>query len=316
MSPPFVALRSDPSTAARYARRALEVRAGDGREPNEWALDFERRLLAGTVEGRLWVPRGPPEGLASWSAGGPLGATVHLLYAAAESTRPAAFGELLAAVESEAGPVAFLSGPLAGLSAEAEESVMLPLGFRRFARSEMALGSDPLPPPGPSPAGETLRPAGRADLPALIDLHRQAYHDRFDRYLFMDDPDEREDARRAVTEIVDGRWGEFDPVGSWLVDRAGRAVGAVLAVRTALGTLIADVAVAPDLQGSGLGRRVLARALDALRTDRGGRIYLNVTEGNGRALRLYRRLGFVRSLGPTRDWYNARRFGDGIRSDA
>jgi ribosomal protein S18 acetylase RimI-like enzyme len=65
--------------------------------------------------------------------------------------------------------------------------------------------------------------------------------------------------------------------------------------------------VDPEFQGSGVGRRLLTTTLRSLRGAGEPRIYLNVTEGNEPALRLYRRLGFVRSLGPTRDWYNALR---------
>lgn len=311
MTSSLVPLGTDLAAARRFARRALEVRAGEGREPNDWAAEFERRLDAGTVDGRLWVPHGAPEGLASWSPGGPLGVAVHLLYSAAEGRRPSGYAELLAAVEAEAGPLAFLSGPLAGLTPAEEEAVMVPIGYRRFGRSEMVLQGGPSEVPGTAASGEALRRVERDDLPALAALHRSAYHGRFDRWLFMEETDEAEDARRGVTEILDGRWGEFEPVGSWLLEQDGAPVGAVLSVRTPAGTLVADVAVDPRRQGAGIGRRVLSRAVDALRSERGGRIYLNVTEGNEPALRLYRRLGFVRSLGPTRDWYNARRIGDG-----
>ena len=70
--------------------------------------------------------------------------------------------------------------------------------------------------------------------------------------------------------------------------------------------LIADVAVAPSSQGKGFGRVVLVGTVRALRERGSTAIALVVTEGNRRAVRLYERLGFVRTLGPTREWYNTR----------
>jgi ribosomal protein S18 acetylase RimI-like enzyme len=183
---------------------------------------------------------------------------------------------------------------------------MRPFGFQRYGRSEMLLAPGASLPDAPSVLGEEVRPARQDDLGRLAELHREAYRARFDRYLFLEVEDEREDALRAVAEILDGRWGEFLPAGSWIVERAGRPVGAVLSVRSGTGTLIADVMVVPELQGNGVGRRALAAAVRSLRDAGEQRVYLNVTEGNEPALRLYRRFGFVRSLGPTRDWYNAR----------
>jgi ribosomal protein S18 acetylase RimI-like enzyme len=296
----------DPVSGRAFARRAIETRAQGGQEAPVWAEEFGRRLASGEVSGRLYVLDGRPVGLASWSAGGPVGALVQLLYSSVEGSEPARYGEILAALEGEVGPVAFVSGPFAGLSATDEEAVMLPRGFRRFGRSEMVLQPDGVPFESTPEPGESLRGADRPDLDRLVELHRAAYHDRFDRYLFLDRWDETEDARVAVTEILDGRWGAFEPRGSWILERSGRPAGAILSVRTPAGTLVADVAVAPELQGRGVGRRLLARAVRSLRESGERKVYLNVTEGNERALRLYARLGFVRSLGPTRDWYNAR----------
>jgi len=184
---------------------------------------------------------------------------------------------------------------------------MRALGYRRYGRSEMVLEGAGPPADGSPRPGETLRPVERDDLVALAALHRAAYRDRFDRYLFLELTDEGEDAVREVREILDGRWGEFLPHGSWLLLDGGRPAGAVLTVHGGAGALVADVMVDPASQGHGIGRRVLTRALREMRAGGASRIYLNVTEGNERALRLYRGLGFVRSLGPTRDWYNAAR---------
>jgi ribosomal protein S18 acetylase RimI-like enzyme len=300
-------LAVDPEAGGRFAARAVEVRALGGREPEDWPREFQERLRSGTVNGRLYVVDGKASGLVAWSPGGPTGIAVHLLYASAEAAAPEEFARVLAAVEQEAGPVAYVAGPLAGLTVDLEDGVMRPLGYRRFGRSEMVFGADGEIVELPAPEGIRLRAAERRDLAVLAHLHRLAYRDRFDRFLFLEHQDETEDALAAVREILDGRWGEFSSTGSWIVERDGRPAGAVLSVRTAAGTLIADVVVEPKAQGGGLGRRLLVRALRSVRNAGGQKIYLNVTEGNERAIRLYGSVGFVRSLGPTRDWYNTRR---------
>jgi len=301
----LVPITSDLATSRRFWRRALEVRARGGNEPADFPQAFEERILSGSVQTRLYLVEGLAAGLVSWSTAGPLGVPVQLLYAATESSEPGAYAHLLAAAQSEAGPVAFVSGPLAGLEPDVEGRVMRALGFRRYGRTEMVLTPDGGWAGAVTEGPERLRPVGRPDLSRLAELHRSAYHDRFDRYLFLERQDETEDALVAVGELFDGRWGAFSESGSWAAERGGRLVGAVLAVTTASGTLIADVMVDPADQGAGVGRRLLARACRSLRDSGVRRIYLNVTEGNEPALRLYRRLGFDRSLGPTRDWYNA-----------
>lgn len=303
----FEPLSRDVAASRRFGRRAIELRGGEGLEPLEWARAYEERLISGAVPGRLVVVDNRPTGLVSWSAAGPLGVSVHLLFVSEEDPGPEHYARVLSLIEEEAGAVAFVPGPLAGLSPDAEDRLMRSRGFRRFGRSEMVFAPDtPLPAPVWG-AGEKVRPVERADLTSLAGLNRLANHDRFDRYLFLETEDEQEDARRGVAGILDGRWGEFSSAGSWLCELGGQPVGAVLSVRWPLRTLIADVIVAPSLQGKGVGGRLLTTALRSIRGNGERHIYLYVTEGNEPALRLYRRLGFARSRGPTRDWYNALR---------
>lgn len=300
-------LSSDPETARRFARRALAVRGGEGREPPAWAEAFERRLAEGSIEGRLWVDADRPLGLVCWSPGGPLGLAVRLLYSAAEGAAPERYGELLTSVEGEIGPVVFLPGPLAGLASTVEEAVLTPRGYRRFSRSEMTWEPTRARPRPPDAGDERQRPATRDDLASLAGVHRRAYRRSLDRYLFLEVEDEELDALRAVREILDGRWGELLDAGSWVAERDGEIVGLVLTVRTDDGALIADVAVEPRLQGTGIARRLLGTAVRSVRAAGADRIYLNVTEGNRPAVRLYQGLGFTRSLGPSLDWYNGLR---------
>ena len=81
--------------------------------------------------------------------------------------------------------------------------------------------------------------------------------------------------------------------------QGGRIVAATLVVRAPYGPLVADVMVDPPLQGRGLGRAVVTATVRALRDRKESVIVLNVTDGNTRAIRLYDRIGFVRTLGPS-----------------
>jgi len=184
---------------------------------------------------------------------------------------------------------------------------MRSLGYRPYGRSEMVHEGRPSPDVPILRAADGARPAARSDLFALAELHRRAYRESFDRFLFRELVDDTEDAVREVRQILEGRWGEFFPEGSWVAERDGSLVGAVLSVRGASGALVADVMVAPEDRGRGIGRHLLATAVRSLQQCGETRVYLNVTEGNAPALRLYRAVGFVRSLGPTHDWYNASR---------
>jgi ribosomal protein S18 acetylase RimI-like enzyme len=55
------------------------------------------------------------------------------------------------------------------------------------------------------------------------------------------------------------------------------------------------IAVAPNYQGAGLGRQVLAQAIDALRTEGARRVCLSTQATNWRSRRLYEGVGFLRT---------------------
>lgn len=296
----------DPETARTLVRRAVEARSGP-RAPTESAVRYlEAERQAGRLEARLL--RGLPGslGVATWSVSGALGVNVQLLYLEGAAAPSEGYAECLVALGQQSGrPLAFLPGPLAGLSVEEETRLLVRRGFARYGRSEMRRTSAE-PPTGPPEADGpgALREVGASDAPALCELHLRAYHGRFDRYLFLEEADEAADARREVHDILKGRWGPLDPDGSVILDLDGTAVAAVLAVDRPDGVLLADVVVDPSRQGRGLGARTLVGSLRRLLARGKVATYLNVTEGNRAAERLYARCGFVRSLGPTRDWYN------------
>lgn len=282
---------------------ALAPRAGDVTSVEVWADHLATDVATGAVEGRrVRFPSGAA-GVALWDRGSPLGASVRVLYVEPPAPSMNTYGALLDLVEREAGRVVFAPGRLAGLSEREEATLLAGRGFAPYGRSELRLPASRAVPDEVPPRLGHLREVRAGDEPALAALHLRAYRASFDRYLFLEDPDETRDAAREVGDLVGGRWGPLERPGSVLLEEGGRAIAAVIAVRRPDGVLLADVEVDPDRRGLGLGRSVLVASLRGLRRDGPQPVYLNVTEGNAPALALYASVGFVRSLGPSRDWY-------------
>ncbi len=89
--------------------------------------------------------------------------------------------------------------------------------------------------------------------------------------------------------------GVFDPNASWLLTEPGTnsLVGVLLASTVAPGVAhITQLCIAPELRGKGLGRQLLAHAIDHLRRAGFRAITLTVTEQNTAAVELYRQVGF------------------------
>lgn len=299
-------LSEDLEAAARLGRAAILARPWVGARGPELADQFETTVRGGERAGALFRRAGTFEGVATWEVPSPLGAVVHLLYLAPEVAAPPAYEVFWYGICSLVGPIAFAPGEIAGLSEPDEVRLMQGLGLKRFGRSEMRWRPGAPVPPVALPRSGTVRPIGRNDASELARLHRLAYHARFDRYLFLEEEDEARDSERMLTDLFAGRWGEYAEEGSWGLESDGHLIGAVLSVRRPDGILIADVMVDPSRQRQGIGAAVLGRTLEALRAAGTAGVYLNVTEGNDSARRLYERLGFERTLGPSIDWYDPR----------
>jgi N-alpha-acetyltransferase 10/11 len=298
-------LSHDRARAVALTREALAAQNGsaDGADPFQSIL--EREVAEGRALGRLWGDGSRSAGLAVWEPTTTLGADVRLLYLEPGASSASAYAAFLRELARSTGPVAFAPANLAGLGPEEEAEMMAGLGFARFARSEMRLPPSAAPPPdGEVEVAVRSRPATRVDIDELARLYARAYDRTFDRYLFLVNLDLARDAELAIREILDGRWGEFLPWASPVVEGEGALSAASLVVRAPYGPLVADVMVDPAAQGRGLGRAVLGESVRALRAKGETVIVLNVTEGNRRAIRLYERLGFVRSLGPSFGWYS------------
>jgi ribosomal protein S18 acetylase RimI-like enzyme len=300
-------ISSDPATAIGLVRRSIAARNDPEAETAPFLSMVERDVANGVAQGVLRREGDRTVGIALWEPPPELGATVEVLYLVDGAQTPGAYRKFLLEVARVAGPVVFAPGRLAGLADAEEDGVMRGLGFARFARSEMRLPSSSRTPEAPATPDPGLRPSRLEDRASLTRLHRRAYEHHFDRYLFLTDPDPIRNAELEMQGIVEGRWGEFLPWASWVKEGPEDLMAAALVVRAPYGPLIADVMVDPALRGQGLGRQVLSATIRALRERQETVIVLNVTDGNARAARLYERLGFVRSLGPSHGWYSTAR---------
>lgn len=298
---------TDLSAALDLAEKALRSRLAPGEKLEDFWPQISAGIRAGRTNGGLLREHHESLGVVTWEPAGPFGVAVRLLYLEPPRANPDGYRAALDVVARSAGPIAFSTGQLAGLSEEAESTVLRERGFAPFGRTEMAfpLASsvpDALPPPGVH-----VRPVMAEDESALARLHERAYRNHLDRYLATEDLDPARDADRQLREYFSGRHGEVLSPGSSVVTVDGQIVAAVIATRRPPQVLIIDVMSDPAREGRGFARLALAESVRRLRERGETHLVLNVTEGNDRAIRLYSRIGFVTTMGPTREWYDARR---------
>ncbi|HYB78464.1 MAG TPA: GNAT family N-acetyltransferase [Thermoplasmata archaeon] len=299
----------DLAASLGLAEEALRARLAPGEQLSDLLPPMASAIRTGRANGGLLKSEGSTEGIVVWVSAGPLGVALRLLHLSSHYAGPERYDAALALAERVAGPVVFAPGSLAGLTAAEESTLMQGRGFASYGRSEMMLGPETPVPLVPVPTGITVRPVLPSDEPSLARLHERAYEDHLDRYLALEEVDPARDADRQLRDYFTGRYGEILSPGSSVVAVDGRVVAAAISTHYAptRRALIIDVMTDPDRQGTGLGRVVLSDAVRALRERGETSIVLNVTEGNHAAFCLYTRLGFIRSMGPTHEWYDARR---------
>jgi ribosomal-protein-alanine N-acetyltransferase len=119
-----------------------------------------------------------------------------------------------------------------------------------------------------------IRPARRADVPALAALERRCFSDPW--------------TAEALGELIGSPSGlllvveEVDGIEAYLVARAVAGEGEIL-----------SLAVAPECRRRGLGARLLIAGLEAMAAGGAFEVYLEVRVSNAAALALYGRHGFA-----------------------
>ncbi len=142
-------------------------------------------------------------------------------------------------------------------------------------------------------------PPGFACVPfsaSLLEVHAEvlfrSFHQEIDAVVFpsLGDPD---GCRTLMVEIC-RKWG-FLPGATWLLSGPEGPCGTVQGVRERSGVgAIQNLGIVPSCRGRGLGRALLLHALHGFRQVGLRRAMLEVTAHNDGAVRLYRRLGFLR----------------------
>ena len=102
-----------------------------------------------------------------------------------------------------------------------------------------------------------------------------------------------EEWRGYVAGLFKGDSGQYMPDASYVALEGGRIVGAILITHWMGMPLVAELGVAKDHRGKGLGRGLLQASMHRLAARDEPRLALYVTIGNDPAIALYRKMGFV-----------------------
>ncbi len=160
--------------------------------------------------------------------------------------------------------------------------------FKRY-KMEADLHDVPFP---TLPAGFACVPFGGSLLEAHADVLFRSFRQEIDSVVFpsLGDPD----GCRALMVEICRKWG-FLPGATWLLTGPDGPCGSVQGVRERSGVgAIQNLGIVPAGRNRGLGRALLLHALHGFRQAGLGRAMLEVTAQNDGAVRLYRRLGFLR----------------------
>ena len=174
-------------------------------------------------------------------------------------------------------------------------ATMTPLGERRISyfkryRMELEVWAAPLGPVA-LPQGYFWVSWQECLLEDHADVLYNAFFGTIDAVVFPSFSD-RQGCGRLMTEIRQKRG--FLPECTWLIRSPDGYCGSVQGRRDRGMGGIQNVGVTRAHGGRGLGTALVLQALAGFRRAGFGKVYLEVTASNDRAVRLYRRLGFLR----------------------
>jgi GNAT superfamily N-acetyltransferase len=134
------------------------------------------------------------------------------------------------------------------------------------------------------PDGVVLSRIGPGDAGEVLTVQRAAFVSEALIYGTADMP--------PLTQTLDELEAELRDAGGWVARVDGRLVGAIRTREEGGMLLIGRIAIAPDQQGSGIGRALLEAAENSSRAEEAELFTGSLSEAN---IRLYERCGYVES---------------------
>ncbi len=180
-------------------------------------------------------------------------------------------------------------GPITAHYEDRYEPSFAGLGFRRiFARMWMEAATVR----APIPDGVRLVHPEEAEIARLTAFLMEVYEGHVEQQHGLHTGTE-EEWRDYVGGLLKGDSGRFMPDASFVTLDGTRIVGAILITHWMGMPLVAELGVAKDRRGRGLGHALLQAAMNRLEGLGERRLALYVTVGNDPAVALYRSAGFV-----------------------
>jgi hypothetical protein len=166
-----------------------------------------------------------------------------------------------------------------------------PGSLRYFKRYRMEIDLDRLPGPQLPPGFEWI-----AWNDSLLEAHSRALFGSFDRELDANVFPSLGSASGCYCLMSEIRRKQgFLPGATWIVANGNGACGTVQGIRERNGYgAIQNIGVVPHYRGQGLGEALVLQSLHGFRNAGLGKAMLEVTADNDAAIRLYRRVGFLR----------------------
>lgn len=172
---------------------------------------------------------------------------------------------------------------------EQYEPAFVALGFRPwFARIRMEAPVSK----GPVDPAFRLRPPEEPEVPGLTRFFMDVYEGHIEQTFGMHVGSEA-DWRGYIAGIFKGDEGRYMPDASFVSLEGDRIVGAILTTDWMEGPLVAELGVAHDRRGRGLGRALLQATLNRLAELEMPRLALFTTVGNDSAIHLYKGMDFA-----------------------